>query len=348
MNSITSCQLFRWSFITFRKITKFRYIPTKKSNFKLFTCQRFYCSISKEEISPNNVNNDEFEFDDEQPYYNVNFETIAQGDEEKIKKLKLIQLEIDMMSQQGEKVPTKITTEQWNELLLFSDFRTQKIRFLKYLWLREVKKDHFKQKRAELNTQFLKKKAQKKLEEPTVFTTSSPMMYGLKFMTLFHRIYDTQINKLYNYKLLQALWFGPHILVDCEYEEFMTLRDKSHCVKQILLMWSENRDNFNPFDIIFCNMNPDGFILRKLKGLFPTLNDPDFPFNMTSKNYLDLYPRDKLVYLTPHCKEILTEYNSNDIYIIGKQFKNYVFSFFIFFNLKYVNVVRCSGRQIKM
>lgn len=56
----------------------------------------------------------------------------------------------------------------------------------------------------------------------------------------------------------------------------------------------------------------------KLLQSVPCLYDPEYPFEFTSKSYLDLYPRDKLVYLTPHCRNELTTINIDDIYIIGK------------------------------
>lgn len=45
--------------------------------------------------------------------------------------------------------------------------------------------------------------------------------------------------------------------------------------------------------------------------------DTDFPINVHQESYLDLFPKERLVYLTPHCHNDLTTYNPDDIYIIG-------------------------------
>jgi ribonuclease P protein 1 len=49
----------------------------------------------------------------------------------------------------------------------------------------------------------------------------------------------------------------------------------------------------------------------------PTLYDSDFPINITEKSYLDLFPKENIVYLTPHCREELREFDHDAIYIIG-------------------------------
>lgn len=38
---------------------------------------------------------------------------------------------------------------------------------------------------------------------------------------------------------------------------------------------------------------------------------------VTPKSYLDLFPREKIVYLSPHSKKDLIEYDHDAIYIIG-------------------------------
>lgn len=49
----------------------------------------------------------------------------------------------------------------------------------------------------------------------------------------------------------------------------------------------------------------------------PTVFDLEFPLNIHEKSYLDIFPKEQLVYLTPHCKEQMSTYDHNAIYIIG-------------------------------
>lgn len=81
-------------------------------------------------------------------------------------------------------------------------------------------------------------------------------------------------------------------------------------------------------------MNRDGQLRAFLKKQVPTLDDPDFPMSVHEKSYLDLFPKEKLVYLTPHCREEMQEYDHDAIYIIGaivdKVSVIFVFNSFIF------------------
>lgn len=47
------------------------------------------------------------------------------------------------------------------------------------------------------------------------------------------------------------------------------------------------------------------------------MDEPWFPLNIHEDSYLNHFPKEKLVYLTPHCRNDLEEFNHDDIYIIG-------------------------------
>lgn len=64
-------------------------------------------------------------------------------------------------------------------------------------------------------------------------------------------------------------------------------------------------------------MNQNGNLFPYLLKNIPTLMEKWFPLNVHECSYLDLFPREKLVYLTPHCQQVLNEYDHDDIYIIG-------------------------------
>lgn len=221
-----------------------------------------------------------------------------------------------MMRQQGDKVPLNISTEQWINIIKLESFNGR-ARYYDFLWLNERKKQSKKEKSAKLRKVYLEKKATEPKERPEL-TTSGPIIYQLSRNSLFPRILDQFIKQIYNLRLLNASMFSSHMIVDCSYEPFMTSQNLSLCAKQILYMWSENRDHINPFHLLFCNLSRDSVTFHKLRKTLVTINEPDFPFYHTQAHYLDLYPKDKLVYLTPHCTNDLDKYDPEDIYIIGK------------------------------
>lgn len=259
---------------------------------------------------------EDFDYETESPYSNIDFEAICQGDAKKVNVLKVIQLEIELKRQQGEEVPTRITAERWKDLLSLNSFSSRD-KYLRHLWIVEMKRKN-RQEKSQIKAQSYEQfKSMLAEAVPQIKTTSSPLNYHLNETTLFHRIRNCTMNRFYNYKLLQAEWFGPKILVDCSYEPFMDVKNIQSCIKQMLLMWSENRDNISPYDIIFCNVEEKSSLWQKFTLRIPTITEADSPVHFTHQNYLDMYPKEKLVYLTPHCHEVLEHYSHDDIYIIG-------------------------------
>lgn len=245
-------------------------------------------------------------------YSSVEYNAITDGDENMLKKLKILMLEVDVMKQEGLKVPSKLSTEQWKELLTL-ETRSKRRRFLGFIWLNEKKRLSDERKKAKRKQEILERKevVQKEQEE------NDHIIYGFRGVTIFLRIYETSMNMHYNNRLIQAMKFGQKCVIDCGYEEHMTNMEAKNCAKQLMLMFAANRVHNDPYDLHFCNANPEYRTIKQLNKHIPTLYEPDFPINITEKNYLDLFPKEKLVYLTPHCRDELKEYDHDAIYIIG-------------------------------
>jgi ribonuclease P protein 1 len=143
------------------------------------------------------------------------------------------------------------------------------------------------------------------------------MKYGLQNNTLFLRIYQTSMAHFYNSRLMPAIMFEPNIVFDCGYEDNMVYREIHNCAKQLQIAFSINRIHASPMHQYFCNLKTGGMLEEHLILGMPTFLDVDFPATVTSQSYLDLFPKDQLVYLTPHTKIEMTEYDPDMVYIIG-------------------------------
>lgn len=111
--------------------------------------------------------------------------------------------------------------------------------------------------------------------------------------------------------------FGDKIIFDCSYDQYMTKREANSAAKQLVISFAENRQHKDPFDLHFCNVNFNGDTFSRMQRHIPNLRSPEFPTNLCEGSYLDLFPKENLVYLTPHCRNDLTEYDPDSIYIIG-------------------------------
>ena len=245
-------------------------------------------------------------------FSDVDYDGITNGDEHMLKKFKILMLEVEVMRQEGLRVPSKLNTEQWIELLKL-DTRSKRRKFLGFIWLREIKNLADERKKDERRQKNLERKEREKKEREE----SDHIIYGFAGSTIFLRVYDTTINMHYNNSLIQAMKFGQKLVIDCGYEEHMNNIESKNCGKQLMLMFAENRLHKDPYDLYFCNANPEYRAIKHFQKHVPTLYEPDFPVNITEKHYLDLFPKEKLVYLTPHCNNELKEYDHDAIYIIG-------------------------------
>ena len=97
----------------------------------------------------------------------------------------------------------------------------------------------------------------------------------------------------------------------------MSPKEIKSCAKQLVEVHGGNRRHDHPFHIYLCNVNINGFLIELLHRYIPNLFEKDFPMTVTSKSYLELFDKNKLVYLTPHCNAILDKYDPQATYIIG-------------------------------
>lgn len=226
------------------------------------------------------------------------------------KRFQMLELEMNVMRHNAERVPNQIDPSDWLTLL---DMRSNSKRkkYLDYLWRNEKTVENDKAKKALKKAEWLAEKKEQEENE------DGGMKYGLLHNTMFMRIYDTTINRFYNGKLIQSLMFEPKIVFDCGYDNAMSSREIHNCAKQLSLAFASNRNHVDPLSLYFCNFNKDGLLKQHLVQNIPTLMQDDFPVVITSQSYLDIFPKNELVYLTPHCRVNLTEYDPDAIYIIG-------------------------------
>lgn len=106
----------------------------------------------------------------------------------------------------------------------------------------------------------------------------------------------------------------------------MSQQELKNTAKQLALAFSVNREHKNPFPIQFCNVNFNGPVMKHLLKHIPTLYNPEFPINISHKSYLDMFPREKLVYLTPHCRNEMTHFDYDSVYIIGSMVDRWIYN----------------------
>lgn len=236
---------------------------------------------------------------------------ISGGDSELEHKLRVIILEADVMRQDGKCVPSTnyMNQNHWRELLALKT-RTARSKYLSYLFKTQKKVEN---KTARKEEQRLIRESRPKM----VFPDDGKMRYYLGGNNMFLRIYDSSMNNMYNNKLMKAMQFGQKLIIDCGFHGNMNRKENINTAKQLTLLFSDNRYHIDPFDLHLCNLQKDNDLHDALYKFMPTMYDPEFPLNIYENSYLDVFPKNKLVYLTPHCRQEMTEFDHDALYIIG-------------------------------
>ncbi len=319
MNFKICRKLLQYSAVNFRKL---RNLPCSCSNVWSID-RRCFSTVKPNEISE--LIDCPFMQDDfieDISYVEANYEAVTDNDPEKLKKLRSLQVKLNIMKEEGKKVPSAISTTEWKNLLNLDDEQCKS--YIGCLWHAEAVRRAREEENKALKQMNAERREKMQQQERIKKTTNSPVLYSLCGDTLFSLIPQSEITKFYDHRLLFANWFGPHIVVDCGYESLMNSKGLTTCVKHLIFMWSENRTSPNPFNVIFCNVDLDGQLIRMMRKRLCRFDDLAFPLDIRSEHYLDLFPKENLVYLTADCAETLKQYNPQDVYVIGNVFLSYV------------------------
>lgn len=144
---------------------------------------------------------------------------------------------------------------------------------------------------------------------------SEHMSYGLGRNSLMISLRSNSMNRFYDKRLANAVLFGEKIVLDLSYEDYMIEKEKQYCATQLKLVYSANRKSNDPYDVYFCNAQQTSKCAKYFKKNFH--NFEDSLLSVTDSSYLDVFPREKLVYLSPHAEETMQEYDHSAVYIIG-------------------------------
>ncbi|XP_075974215.1 tRNA methyltransferase roswell [Anticarsia gemmatalis] len=235
---------------------------------------------------------------------------ICKGDAELEKKLRILMLEVEVMRQDGRYAPDHLRKDQWAHLVQLQS-KNQRANYLRYLFKTEKAKENSKAR-----------KEARRLENPVIKPeelreNEDDLLYGIQHQSLFLRIRDQSINQFDNYRALQAMIRGQSVVIDCSYENDMVFKESVNAAKQLTFVFGDNRIHKDPFNLHLCNLNMESNFIKHLRKNIPSLDEPWFPMNLHSNSYLDIFPKEKLVYLTPHCRDELSEFDHDAVYIIG-------------------------------
>ena len=226
---------------------------------------------------------------------------------EEERRLKVLQVEADVWLSSGHRVPDDITDEMW--LTLLTEHKSSNSR-------RKIYKYWFKNEKMKMKDDLAKKERaikhnERKMKNLELKRTGEYVEKN----TYLQFIRDVTMNQLYYNNIVYSSMHGNTLIFDMGFEDSMSKKEKSLLVKQMSISHGSNKIAKEPFHFHVCNLNPESEMTRLLSEKIPGWNR--IPYTNSAEHYLDLYPKEKLVYLTPNSRTSLDRFDPNDIYILG-------------------------------
>ncbi|XP_064323758.1 tRNA methyltransferase 10 homolog C [Phalacrocorax carbo] len=209
---------------------------------------------------------------------------------------------LEMWRLAGRLVPENISEEQLKTFMECPS-KSAKKKYLKYLHLKEIHKKNDKRKMDEKRERRLEAQEQASKTDETKRNS-------------FVCLWTSGMDKTYSWRVAQSMVFGQPLVFDMSYEKDMSIREVANTVRQIVLSEGCNRRSMDPFHIHFCNFKDDSLyhkeFLKHYREAWGKLL-----ITVTDQCYTDVFPKDKLIYLTADSPKVMKTFDHDKIYIIG-------------------------------
>ena len=144
---------------------------------------------------------------------------------------------------------------------------------------------------------------------------------GWTLNTIFLRIYNSKISFESGYRVMRQGMEGmdpQHMVIDMSFLSQMNGR----CLSSMLNMElpyavNANKESWDPFSMHFVNYDPKNYKHKSWLDYMTGNTGISNSFDVHEESYLDLFPKENLLMLSPDSKNDLLEFNEDDVYIIG-------------------------------
>ena len=217
--------------------------------------------------------------------------------------------------------PTTVTTEDMKYIIENAAQPHRQRHHLNYMFIREF--DIWRNNISEKQLKEEKRESEKKLISQIrvigCFDEQNNLQYGVWRNGLFTKYFEKALKKHSFNNLKIATLFGQKLVIDCSFDKEMQEYEIQSVGRQMSKIYQMNRmQSKEPFDLHFCNCDPNSRVMKNfLKYLNPIKDFDKYYVNIHSETYSQLFPNERLIYLSPDSKYVMEEYEHNAIYILG-------------------------------
>jgi len=229
------------------------------------------------------------------------------NDEDK-RTLQLTRLEIESLNTTEQVTPVNITDDQWMFLISNCTNPNGRYNFLIHLRQLEVSDYGLAQEKAVKQQMHLERWEKYERSKAEGILATNKMLININ---------DTYIDRHSNNNLRHAMLHGIPLLIDMGYfDDHRGPQAIKNLLNQISMVFGLNKIESEPFHLVLCNTVLSQWLPHH--GHFEKyVQREQVPITITEKSYLDLYPREDLIYLSPDAFHTLHSFDPNKIYILG-------------------------------
>jgi len=120
---------------------------------------------------------------------------------------------------------------------------------------------------------------------------------------------DKKANKK---RKLHEIEFHGTVVIDVAFEDQMTPKELKSLVTQLLFSYGANNKADKPVRLYITGMGPQlKEQLKKMEGF------PNWKIFVEQRDYLEVFPKETLVYLTSESDNVMTTMENDKVYVIG-------------------------------
>ncbi|XP_062372840.1 tRNA methyltransferase 10 homolog B [Sardina pilchardus] len=116
-------------------------------------------------------------------------------------------------------------------------------------------------------------------------------------------------------RLAEAKLSGPRLCVDLSMADCMSHKELSRLAGQIRRLYGSNRKALRPFHLYLTEFQPDSLLYTECLRMNDGFHE--YAMEMTEQSWLDLFPVEDVMYLTPDAEKALETVDDETVYILG-------------------------------
>jgi ribonuclease P protein 1 len=194
---------------------------------------------------------------------------------------------------------------------------------LRYLFLREI----FRKRRTEVVAQNNLRRIEAAKRRQELLSEGKPPTNYPGYSSIFRHLGRQQEKYLRDQLLLIPARLGEIIVIDCGFEqEHAREHYLLNLVDQVQYLYAEINQYHSPSFVYLCNLSRHGRLQAEFDRRSPLEN---LSLEATESSYLDIFPKEKLIYLSPDSNVEMTSFDHDAVYIIGGIIDLSRYSFFL-------------------